>query len=153
MAGAEHLDDIDLRILRHLQQDGRRPFREIAEEVGVSERTVRLRVAQMRAKGILQIVGIVNPAAIGFPIMAIVELAVDECELMSCIQQLKDNPAVRLVALTTGDHQLRVEVVLRTHAELARLIREDFAALRGVRATRVTLELEVYKNHFSYPWD
>jgi Lrp/AsnC family transcriptional regulator for asnA, asnC and gidA len=150
MSFAEHLDKVDFRILRHLQQDGRRSFREIAADVGVSERTVRMRVAQLRSRGVLQIIGIVNPAAIGFPIVAVIELGVDESALKDCIAALQDMPAVRFIALTTGERQLLIEVVLRTHDELAKLLEEDFARLRGIRSTRVALELKVYKNQFSY---
>jgi Lrp/AsnC family transcriptional regulator for asnA, asnC and gidA len=153
MSVAEHLDEIDLRILHHLQQDGRRSFREIAADVGVSERTVRMRVAQLRSRGVLQIMGLVNPAAVGFPIVAVIELGVDESALAECIGILQAMPAVRFIALTTGERQVLLEVVLRTHDELAKLLEEDFATLRGVRSTRVTLQLKVYKNQFSYLTD
>lgn len=150
MAFAEHLDEIDLRILRHLQQDGRRSFRDIAADVGVSERTVRMRVAQLRARDVLRIIGLVNPAAVGFPIVAVIELGVDEDALMGCIDILRSLPNIRFIALTTGERQLLLEAVLRTHEDLAKLIEQDFATLRGVRSTRVSIELKVYKNEFSY---
>ena len=41
------MDDLDLSILASLQSDGRRPFTDIAQELGVSEGTVRNRVSKL----------------------------------------------------------------------------------------------------------
>ena len=46
----DSLDHVDREILRQLQTDGRRPFREIARELGVSEATVRARVRPARRR-------------------------------------------------------------------------------------------------------
>ena len=36
--GGEEVSDLDKRIIEHLQQDGRRPFTQIASALGISER-------------------------------------------------------------------------------------------------------------------
>ena len=55
------LDKTDQAIVSHLQYDGRKPYTEIAAELGVSEGAVRRRVKRMTDQGALQIVGIVEP--------------------------------------------------------------------------------------------
>ena len=35
------MDDLDFAILNHLQEDGRKPFTEIAKALGVTEGTIR----------------------------------------------------------------------------------------------------------------
>ncbi len=47
------LDDIDRLILRELQQDSRRSFTKIAQQVGVSTATVSERVRRLMSKGII----------------------------------------------------------------------------------------------------
>ena len=42
---AKPLDDVDRRIIDQLQEEGRRPYTEIARSVGISEASVRQRVA------------------------------------------------------------------------------------------------------------
>ena len=39
----EDVSELDKRIIEHLQQDGRRPFTQIAADLGVSEAAVRAR--------------------------------------------------------------------------------------------------------------
>lgn len=44
---------LDVRVVEALLEDARRPFREIAQEVGVSPKTVRRRYQQLRSAGVL----------------------------------------------------------------------------------------------------
>jgi len=48
------LDKTDRRIIEMLIEDCRRPYREIAEEVGLSESTVRKRVVKLIDEGIIE---------------------------------------------------------------------------------------------------
>lgn len=49
-----NLDDKDKRILEMLIEDSRRPYREIAEEIGLSESTVRKRVVKLQEEHIIE---------------------------------------------------------------------------------------------------
>ena len=40
-------DDLDLRIIDALAEDGRRPFTAVASDLGVAEATVRARVGRL----------------------------------------------------------------------------------------------------------
>jgi Lrp/AsnC family transcriptional regulator for asnA, asnC and gidA len=57
------LDDTDLEIIRNLW-DGRTPYSDIAERVGLTTNTVRNRVNRILESGVLQIIGLVSPGAI-----------------------------------------------------------------------------------------
>lgn len=48
------MDDKDEKILEYLKKNGRAPFTEIGEAVGVSEGTVRNRVEKMREDGVIK---------------------------------------------------------------------------------------------------
>jgi len=50
----KNLDDKDKKILEMLLQDSRRPYHEIATEVGLSESTVRKRVIKLQEEGIIE---------------------------------------------------------------------------------------------------
>ena len=58
-----HKDKLNRSIIQMLQTDGRMPFSEIANELGVSEGTIRNRIANMKKAGLLRIVAIVDPTA------------------------------------------------------------------------------------------
>ena len=54
------VDDVDVA-MSALQEDGRRPFTEIARSLDLSEGTVRQRVGRLERLGIVQIVGCREP--------------------------------------------------------------------------------------------
>ena len=56
-------DKLNRSIIAMLQRDGRMAFSEIAQELGVSEGTIRNRVGSMKQAGMLRIVAIVDPVA------------------------------------------------------------------------------------------
>jgi len=57
------IDDLNIAIIKHLN-DGRKAYKLIADALNVSENTIRARVNRMREAGILEIAGLVDPAAI-----------------------------------------------------------------------------------------
>ena len=66
------LDDVDKRLIEALQHDGRRPYTQLAQEVGLSEAAVRQRVRRLVESGVTQIVAVTNPMMLGFRRMAMV---------------------------------------------------------------------------------
>ncbi|GMA65813.1 Lrp/AsnC family transcriptional regulator (plasmid) [Alicyclobacillus fastidiosus] len=146
----QNVDNLDLKIITHLQQDGRKSFRDIAEDVGVTERTVRLRVAQLRECGILQIVGVVNPIKIGLQVVAIIQIDVEESLMDTCIELLRGIPEVRFITRTTGEYPLLIQVVKSSYESLFVFLTEKMKQLPQLRKTNVMVELQVYKNDFHY---
>ena len=65
------LDDIDRRIVALLLKDGRISSAAITRQLGndVSERSVRYRIERLRRNGVIHISAIVNPQAVGYPVM------------------------------------------------------------------------------------
>ena len=57
------IDDTHLAIIKNLR-DGRKSFKQIADELGVSENTVRARVQKLTDEGILEVIGLVDPEAL-----------------------------------------------------------------------------------------
>lgn len=150
MNGAKALsfDKLDLEIIEHLQEDGRKSFREIASEIGVTERTVRLRVNQLRENNVLQIVGVINPIEFGLQVGAVIQLSIAEEHLQTCIDLLQEMTAVRFVTLTSGEYQLLIQVIMKSYHDLAKFIRSEMSHLPGVRSTNSSIQLEVLKNDF-----
>src|SRR5207245_8758496 len=74
--GAGILDEIDQRVIKILQADGRKPNTEIARELRVSETTVRKRISQLVSRGLINIVAVPTPRAVGMNLSAIIGISV-----------------------------------------------------------------------------
>ncbi|MFC3000392.1 Lrp/AsnC family transcriptional regulator [Falsiroseomonas tokyonensis] len=70
------LDELDRRILRALQQDGRIAITLLAEQVGLSATPCLRRIRRMEEAGIIaRYTAVLDPARVGLPIQAFVQVA------------------------------------------------------------------------------
>ncbi len=69
------IDSVDVRLLTLLQQDGRRSFAELGNEVGLSAPSVHERVKKLEARGVIaRYAALVDAPAAGVPLLAFVWL-------------------------------------------------------------------------------
>ncbi|WP_274651971.1 Lrp/AsnC family transcriptional regulator [Paenibacillus humicola] len=144
------LDELDYRIVQFLQDNARYPFTQIAKQLGVTERTVRMRVQQMQQDGILSLVGVVNPIKAGIRMQTIIQIAVASNKLDHVIGELNDTDEARLVLLTSGEYQLMIEVFTRDNEELSLFIRDKLLRIEGIVKTNVIMELKVLKSRMKF---
>jgi Lrp/AsnC family transcriptional regulator, regulator for asnA, asnC and gidA len=150
MAKAVGVDAVDRRIVAALQRDGRRPFTSIADELGVSEATVRQRVARLQAAGIMQVVAVTDPMTLGYKTMAMVGISVDGGALGRVAEAVRRLPEVSYLVLTAGSFDMLAEVVCEDNDHLLRVLSEDLAGVDGVRQTQAFMYLRLLKE--AYTW-
>lgn len=145
------IDTIDRAIVDLLMEDGRMSCAEIARRLGdLSERTVRYRIDRLRQQGLIRISAIVNPQAVGFPVVADVFLEVEPGQIMTVARKMAEYECVSYVACSTGDRDVSIQVVARDNAELYRFVTEVVGQVPGVRKTTTLLVPEVLKD--VYEW-
>ena len=146
----DDVSDLDKRIIEHLQADGRRPFTQIAAELGVSEAAVRARTNRLIERGILQVVGVTDPLKLGFHQMAMIGVRCESAELVTVADQIAAMPEVDYVVITAGTYDLLVETVCEDNEALLRFLTEKLRALDGVRETETFVYLRMVKQ--TYQW-
>lgn len=144
------LDDLDYRIVKFLEDNARMPFTQIATELGVTERTIRMRVQQMQTDGILSLVGVVNPIKAGIRMQALIQIAVDQNKLDQVVEELMNTYEARLVVLTSGDYQLMIQVFTRDYEELSEFLMNKLNRVEGITRTNVIIELKVLKSRLKF---
>src|SRR6266540_6025227 len=92
--GAEEVSALDKRIIEHLQADGRRPFTQIAADLGVSEAAVRARTNRLIERGILQVVGVTDPLKLGFQQQAMIGVRCERNRLLAVAEAVSAFPEV-----------------------------------------------------------
>ena len=138
-------DQLDLRIIKSLDGNGRKPYRLIAEEVGVSDATVRKRIKRMLDDGVIKEFNIIlNYQALGRIIKAFIGLRVNPGKLKAIVDHLQQNPDIQVLYRTTGDVDLMVEVICRDMEELNSFLESELS-LDGITGTVVTVVIGPYK--------
>ena len=139
------LDDVDLRILRMLQEDARTPFSRVAKEVGVSEATVHMRVKKLKELGVLRgFQALVDPSSVGKGLTAITLIKADPMKYAEILERLKSIPDVYEVYDVTGEYDAVVKLRSGSREELASLI-DDIGRISGVSATLTMIVLKTVK--------
>lgn len=149
-AAVNELDDIDRQLIAILQKDGRRSFKDIADETGHPASSVRYRVQRLEDSGILQIVGIANPLSIGFDHLAMVGIHCEPGSARSVCEALSALPETSYVVLTSGGFDVMVEVICRDMEHYKELLLERLQTTEGVRRTETFFVLEAHK--LAYGW-
>jgi Lrp/AsnC family transcriptional regulator, regulator for asnA, asnC and gidA len=144
------LDDLDKAIIRCLQLDGRRPYAQIGRELKVPEATVRQRAERLISRGVVQVVGVTDPLAMGFQQPALIGLKVDAAKLEEIAEKIASLDEVTYLVVTAGRFDLMCEVVCADNEHLMRVLTEDLAKIRGIRSTETMVELRFVKE--SYQW-
>ena len=143
------IDALDKLIIEQLQQDGRRPYTEVATAVGLSEAAVRQRVKTLINSGVMQIVAVADPLRVGFHLMAMVALRI-EGDLVSTAEALATIPEIIYVVVASGSFDLLVEVVCADHDHLLKLLNESIRTVPGVTRAETFTYLRVVKESYSY---
>ena len=146
----EEVSELDKRIIEHLQADGRRPYTQIASDLGVSEAAVRARTNRLIERGILQVVGVTDPLKLGFHQMAMIGIRCESDRLVAVADAIADMPEVDYVVITAGTYDLLVETVCEDNEALLRFLTEKLRALDGVRETETFVYLRMVKQ--TYQW-
>jgi Lrp/AsnC family transcriptional regulator for asnA, asnC and gidA len=148
--GADEVSPLDKRIIEHLQQDGRRPFTQIAADLGVSEAAVRARTNRLVERGVLQVVGVTDPLRLGFQQMAMIGIRCERDKLVEVSERIADMPEVDYVVITAGTYDLLIETACEDNEALLRFLAEKLRQIDGVRDTETFVYLRMVKQ--TYQW-
>jgi Lrp/AsnC family transcriptional regulator for asnA, asnC and gidA len=146
----EDVSALDKRIIEHLPADGRRPFTQIAADLGVSEAAVRARTNRLVERGVLQVVGVTDPLRLGFQQMAMIGVKCEAERLMAVAEEIAGFPEVDYVVVTAGSYDLLVETVAEDNEALLRFLAERLRRVEGVRETETFVYLRMVKQ--TYQW-
>ncbi|HEV2581482.1 MAG TPA: Lrp/AsnC family transcriptional regulator [Ktedonobacteraceae bacterium] len=153
MAYMEHattknsIDEIDQRIIEALQLDGRRPFTRLASELGISEASVRQRVANLINTQVMQIVAITNPFKMGFSLGGMIGIRVSGDRLLEVAQEIATFDEVIYLIICAGSFDLLAEVVCQDNDHLLNFLTEKLYKVPGVQQTETFMYLRVVKQN------
>ena len=145
------LDDIDLDIIITLKRDGRTPFAQIAQRLGVSTGMIRQRYQRLVKEGVLQVVAVTNPLLLGFSTMAMIGIKVDGANLQAVADEIAALEEVIYLVLTAGAYDLFAEVVFRDNDHLLDFLTNRLRTIEGVRETETFMYLKIVKEIYSWP--
>jgi Lrp/AsnC family transcriptional regulator for asnA, asnC and gidA len=142
----DSVDDIDLQIIRCLQDNPRAPYATVARMTGVSETTVKRRVDDLIARRAIRPAMIANIYRLGYRTRATVGLKVDLQYMLAVANALVEMPETAYVAFTSGEYNVSCLVAVQSLEGLTRFMLDKIAPLEGITATQVLVVPRILKS-------
>lgn len=119
------LDDQDVKIIRILNSNGRKSYRDIAKELDLSLATVSKRIKRLEEERV--IIGyapILDQEKLGFDITAIIGIKIQHGKILETERMLAKDPAVYAVYDSTGDWDAILQARFKTRTELNSFVKK-----------------------------
>ncbi len=136
------IDEINIAIINRLQ-DGRISFRRIAEELSVSEGTVRSRVKKLQEEGVLAISGLVDPDVLPDKYVVMIGVRLKDMDLVKKGEEFSKLRGVISVCVVTGRFDLILTVMLKKEFGMVEFYTNEVSKLANVRSVETFV---VYKS-------
>lgn len=136
------IDEINISIINHLR-DGRIPFKKIADDLQVSEGTIRARVKKLQEEGVLEITGLVDPNSIPDHYVVMVGVKLKDMDLVAKGEEFSKLKSVISVCVVTGRFDLILMVMLKRNFGMVEFYTEEVSKIEKVRSVETFV---VYKS-------
>ncbi len=136
------IDEINISIINHLK-DCRVAFKKIADDLLVSEGTVRARVKRLQEEGVLEIAGLVDPEAMPDKYLIMVGVKLKDMNLVGKGEEFSKLRGVTSVCVVTGRFDLLVMVMLKKQFGMLEFYTEEVSQIENVRSVETFV---IYKS-------
>ena len=142
------MDELDTRIIKLLQVDGRASNARIAREVGVSEGTVRRRLRHLIQDDVVKVIAVPNLEQMGYGTAALIGIQTDPGKVDEVAESIAALEEVHYVSITTGAWDIFTWVGLESTEKLGAFIRGEVGTIPGVRRTETFVNLSIKKRTY-----
>jgi len=147
----ENVEDLDLRIIRSLQQDARASYRDIARRIGVAVGTVQSRIRKLEQSKILSGFSVnLDYAKLGYALTALILLQVKGGHLKDVESKLANFPNVCVVYDVTGDFDVALVTKFENASSMDDFIKEVLS-ISFVERTVTSIVLNRVKENYNIP--
>ncbi len=143
------IEELDIKILKILSQDGRKNKSTIAEDLKRSPNTIIKHVQNLEDKDVIKNYGIqIDYEKLGYNIIAIIELTISKGKMLEVEKKIAQIPNVFGVYDITGTYDALILARFKTRDGLSRMIK-DIHTSPYVERTNTHIVLNVIKEKSS----
>lgn len=141
-----HLDEIDLKLLTLLQDDGRMSQHDLAEAVGLSSPATGERMRKLEEKGVIRgFTALVDPKLLGRDVTAFISVGIDGSRFYpEFVEHAQRHPEIMECHAVTGQGSHLLKIRTSDTSTLERLLAE-IQSWPGVHWTTTSIVLSALK--------
>lgn len=143
------LDDVDEKILKILQADGRTALSEIARRLEMGNATIHERVDTLEEEGYIRAYrAVLDPELLGLDQVAFVGVRTDAGRFSEVAERLAEEPVIQEIHEITGDTDLLLKIRVGARDDLTEVL-GTIGAYDGVLETSTDVVLRSVKEESS----
>ncbi len=138
------LDNLDRQILRSLSKSARTPFKDVAEECGVSRAAIHQRVQKLIDEDVIEgSMFIINPKSVGYLTCTYIGIQLEKGSMARKVgTKLQEIPEIVECHFTTGPYAMMVKLYAQDNAHLMDLLHNKICQIDGIVTTETLISLE-----------
>jgi len=149
------LDDLDRRILRHMQNDPEMAIPELAEQIGMTTGRLSRRMDRLREEGVLRgIRAVIDWQALGYEVEVSLRITLDKTQSRAFddfIEAARAIPDVIEIQTFLGRVDVRLSVIARDMAHYQEIYRHSLLALPHIADIEALMLVSRVKSNESLP--
>ena len=140
----EKIDNLDRQILEIISQNARAPFKDVAEECGVSRAAIHQRVQKLIDLGVIIGSGYhVNPKLLGYCTCTYIGIKLEKGSMYkTVVTEMAKIPEIVECHFTTGPYTMLTKVYACDNEYLMDLLNNKIQQIPGVVSTETLISLE-----------
>lgn len=146
------LDEIDLKVIGYLMQQGRMTWSELANLLELSAPAAADRVRRLEERQVIQgYRAQINPEAVACDLLAFVSVSLERPHRQAFLDLIQSLPEVQECHHVTGEDDYWLKIRCRNTKMLEQIISDRLKNLPGVLKTRTTIVLSTVKETAALP--
>ncbi|MDD3079833.1 MAG: AsnC family transcriptional regulator [Paludibacter sp.] len=140
----EKIDQLDRKILRIITQNARMPFKDVAEECGVSRAAIHQRVQRLIDLDVITGSGyFVNPKMLGYQMCVYIGITLEKGSLYKeVVDELEKIPEIIESQYTLGHYTILIKLYAKNDEHLMKLLNGRIQEIPGVASTETLTSLD-----------
>lgn len=142
----QKIDELDLKIMRELQKDARKSFRDLAEKLKVAEGTIYNRVNKLQEGGVIKgYFTDIDFTKLGYDLAVVIGVSVKGKHLLEIEKEIAKERNVSAVYDVTGEYDALIVANFKTRTDLNKFVKK-ILGMAHVKRTYTMLVLNVWKD-------
>jgi len=140
----EKIDQLDRKIMRIISQNARMPFKDVAEECGVSRAAIHQRVQRLIDLQVITGSGYtVNPKMLGYHICVYIGIRLERGSMYKeVVQELEKIPEIVESQYTLGHYTILIKLYAKNDEHLMELLNGRIQEIPGIASTETLTSLD-----------
>ncbi|WP_094095469.1 Lrp/AsnC family transcriptional regulator [Paenibacillus physcomitrellae] len=145
--GRVTLDEIDRKIIKELNSNGRISYTDLGKEIGLSRVAVQTRINALMEEGVIErFTAVINPERIGISVSAFFNVEVEPKYLQRVAEALAEEPVVTSLYHMTGPSKLHMHALFTDNKEMEEFMKEKLYILPGITSVDSQVLINRYKS-------